>query len=175
MDSIRRQDYDLRLEDLMKFPVWEYALDEEGIDGQNERTLRPLPSVTIIDPRAGYFITRASFYFHSGIVMIGFIKPKSLSSKTLSTVLPYDLWPVIVTMKGQMSFGYGSNEPDVDELERNYRFFEMTPEEIFPIRFISDIEVIDGISSGVIEGFMFFDEDTKDFFHLTGEDIRIIR
>jgi hypothetical protein len=28
--KIRKQDYNLRLKDRMKFPAWEYALDEEA-------------------------------------------------------------------------------------------------------------------------------------------------
>jgi hypothetical protein len=39
--QVCKQDYDLSLNDLAQFPVWEYALDEEGYEGQDERTVRP--------------------------------------------------------------------------------------------------------------------------------------
>lgn len=34
---------DLTLADLKAFPVWEYAEDEEGVDGQDETWVRPVP------------------------------------------------------------------------------------------------------------------------------------
>lgn len=38
---IRKQIYEITLEDLLQFPVWEFALDEEADEGQDESTVRP--------------------------------------------------------------------------------------------------------------------------------------
>jgi hypothetical protein len=35
----RKQVYDLTRENLSKFPIWEFALDEEGDEGQDEATV----------------------------------------------------------------------------------------------------------------------------------------
>jgi len=39
--ATRKQVYDLTLADLQAAPVWEFALDEEGVAGQDEATVRP--------------------------------------------------------------------------------------------------------------------------------------
>ena len=39
--KIRIEDYNLTVDDIIKFPIWKYALDEEAITGQDERTVRP--------------------------------------------------------------------------------------------------------------------------------------
>src|SRR5882724_9722481 len=41
--QIRKQVYELTLEDLVAFPAWEFALDEEGEPDQDEATVRPFP------------------------------------------------------------------------------------------------------------------------------------
>src|SRR5438445_9260527 len=46
---IRKQEYDIRPEDLRRFPIWEYALDEETTPGQDELTLRPRPDLDLAD------------------------------------------------------------------------------------------------------------------------------
>jgi len=39
---IRKDAGDLRAEDFEQFPAWEFCLDEEGVKGQTECTMRPL-------------------------------------------------------------------------------------------------------------------------------------
>ena len=41
MARIRKQVYDLTAEDLRRYPLWEFCLDEEGIEGQDEATVKP--------------------------------------------------------------------------------------------------------------------------------------
>src|SRR5262252_1978828 len=41
MKRVRKQVFDLTVEDLDRYPVWEFALDEEGDEGQDEATVRP--------------------------------------------------------------------------------------------------------------------------------------
>ena len=40
--KIRKQVYQLTLDDLERTPVWEFALDEEVEEGQDEATVRPV-------------------------------------------------------------------------------------------------------------------------------------
>jgi hypothetical protein len=49
------------------------------------------------------------------------------------------------------------------------------PSEVFPVRFASDVEVLNSIAEGTLEGFLFFDESTQDFFHLKSMDIKVAK
>jgi len=69
--KIRRQVYDLTLEDLNEFPVWEFALDEEGEEGQDEATVRPYMNSGKLDPSDGMFVVRAIFTLADGSKMHG--------------------------------------------------------------------------------------------------------
>ncbi|MBL8762399.1 MAG: hypothetical protein JNL50_13975 [Phycisphaerae bacterium] len=40
---IRKDAGDLRFADFERFPAWEFCYDEEGVEGQTECTMRPLP------------------------------------------------------------------------------------------------------------------------------------
>src|ERR1700735_3746644 len=65
---IRRQVYELTLADLERFPVWEFALDEEGEEGQDEATVRPYAASGALDAAAGMFIVRAKLTLSDGVV-----------------------------------------------------------------------------------------------------------
>jgi hypothetical protein len=70
--KIRRQVYELTLDDLSKFPVWEFALDEEGEEGQDEATVRPYEVTGALDPSDGMFVVRASFTLADDSKMQGY-------------------------------------------------------------------------------------------------------
>ena len=57
---IRKQVGDLAPSDLKEYPTWEFAIDEEGEEG-DEETVRPRPEVKFVDPAEGLFIVRAEF------------------------------------------------------------------------------------------------------------------
>ncbi len=173
---IRIQDYNLRLSDLMKFPAWEYALDEEERKGQDERTVRPCLEKMPKNLTSSYIIVRASFILADGSQMKGLIKPETLNkSGFMSTIIPYDLSPTLVTDEWQMQFGYGSLKPSPDEIAEKYRMLAKKPHEVFPIRFSSDVKVINKITEGELEGFMYFDAGTEDFFNLQSSNIIYIK
>lgn len=67
--KIRKQVYELTLDDLRKSPVWEFALDEEGEEGQDEATVRPCEIPAPLDPADGPFIIRALFTLADGAQM----------------------------------------------------------------------------------------------------------
>jgi hypothetical protein len=60
---IRKQVYDLRLEDFERHPVWEFALDEEGEEGQDEATVRPYSVAGPADSAEGTLVVSP---LHSG-------------------------------------------------------------------------------------------------------------
>ena len=51
----------LKLDDLEAFPIWEYAIDEEGVRGQDETWVRPVGS-TFVPKRLGCFFVAAQFW-----------------------------------------------------------------------------------------------------------------
>jgi hypothetical protein len=62
----------LTLSDLRSFPVWEFCIDEEGVEGQDETWIRPLARSTI--PRKGWSLpVAANFTFKDGSNFKGFV------------------------------------------------------------------------------------------------------
>ena len=55
---VRKQVYELTMQDLERFAVWEFALDEEGNEGQDEATVRPWELAAPLDPAQGMFVVR---------------------------------------------------------------------------------------------------------------------
>ncbi len=173
---IRKQDYDLALDDLAQFPAWEYALDEEAYEGQDERTVRPHFASPPFDPSQAYLIVRASFYLADGTQMTGYITPLALGiAGMLSTLIPADLNPIIITQHGRITFWYGASQPDSEEISRNYAILNKSSGEVFPIRFASDVKVQNSIADGVIEGFLYCDKGLPDVFNMKPSDVKAIK
>ena len=147
--GIRKQVYDLTAEDLTKFPVWEFALDEEGDEEQNEATVRPMTGSIMPDdlPAA---VVRAKFVLADGSVLIGHMTVPGIGPYSLD-----DLHPSIVTKSDQVTFLYGFNAPSAAEKERFYALIGKSPEQVFPIQFSIDIEQLVPPLTETIPGFMF--------------------
>jgi hypothetical protein len=75
--KIRKQVYELSIADFSRFPVWEFALDEEGEEGQDEATVRPCQRCSDLHPLEGMFVVRASFVLADGTQMQGYLTPAS--------------------------------------------------------------------------------------------------
>lgn len=173
---IRKRDYELNLADLMQFPAWEYALDEEEVAGQDERTVKPYLASPPLDPHGAYFIVRASFHLADGTQMMGYIRPITLSGSELTKpVVPADMNPIIITEQGQVAFWYGALKPGPEEISQNYRMLNKKPSEVFPIKFASDVEVLDSVVAGTLEGFLYCEENVQDFFSLKPTDIKVVK
>jgi len=69
--KIRKQVYQLTLDDLERTPVWEFALDEEVEEGQDEATVRPVEGPFPLDPAGGMFVVRARFRLGDGTRLTG--------------------------------------------------------------------------------------------------------
>jgi hypothetical protein len=172
---IRKQDYDLSVDDLIRYPAWEYALDEEAVHERDERTVRPYLQLAPLDPHYAYFIVRASFFLVNGMALKGYITPIKLGKyEFMKPLIPYDLGPVILTERGRVIFGYGYKKPNSESIARNYKILGQPPAEVFPIKFASDVEIANGISEGILEGFLYF-EGTKKAVSLSETDIKFAR
>ncbi len=149
----RKQVYELTLEDLSKFPVWEFALDEEGEAGQDEATVRPYELSGALDSSDGMFIVRASFTLADSSEMQGYLTPPVQGDESLGT-----LQPIIVTVHGQVGFWHGIMSPSPEQLAQNYRSLGRDARSVFPLRFESQVEVVGGPIRGSLAGFMVLDD-----------------
>lgn len=173
-----KQAYELNLADLQKYPIWEYVLEDIGLPGQDERTVRPHLSFPP-DPSEAMLIVRSTFNLANGRKMGGFIKPIQIRRHPRwgEPLIPVDHFPVIVTDRGQVVFHYGTRKPGDEEIAHDYILLGYTSHEVFPIIYGSDIEIKDCILEGIIKGFMYFDESQKGFEHvirLKPSDIQIV-
>jgi AraC-like DNA-binding protein len=174
--QIRKQENTLSLFDLMQFPAWEYALDEEVVQGQNEKTIRPYLIHPPLNRENAYFLVRASFTLANGVSLIGLLKPlKPGEDKLMKHLLPYDLNPVIVTDQGHVTFCYGVFKPDEVTISENYKRLGYELENVFPIKFKADVEVWNSVDEGVLEGFLYIEQDSQAFFGLKPSDIKYVK
>jgi len=152
---IRKQVYDLSLSDLRRFPVWEFALDEEGEEGQDEATVRPFPFqyVGVLDPSWGMFVVYASFVLADGTSMWGYLTP-SRDPTDLGTIQP-----IIVSPQGQVFFWCGTLEPTSEGISASYgRLNKTSFKQVFPIQFASEVELVGGQLRGSLPGFLVLKE-----------------
>jgi hypothetical protein len=169
--EIRRYEYELTIEDILEYPVWEFAFGEES----DIIKIKPLSDESQMDINLNRLIVRATFIFVTGLKKTGYIKPINTIDTFMGHLSPVDLLPVILTENGQVDFWYGSHKPKRKLLRRNYELLGSQPNEIFPITVKSDIKVINGVDNGIIEGFLYCnEEDVEDFFHLKPSEIRSI-
>ena len=152
--KIRKQVYELTLLDIKEFPVWEFALDEEDEEGQDEATVRPFEFTPPLDPNEGMFIVQAEFVFADGTEMKGYLTPSS--ERKIGYVQP-----IIIADNNQIGFWHGIQKPSKDEISSYYKSFNKSSVEVFPITYKSVVELTDGIIEGVIDGFMYYSKNMK--------------
>jgi hypothetical protein len=150
VSKIRKPVYELDLEDLVLSPIWEFALDEEGEPDQDESTVRPYPCPGALAPGDGMFVVRARFQLADGTAMSGYVTPPVQGDDGLGT-----LQPIIVTAAGQVAFWHGMHAPTPDEIAESYqRLGKSSPDQVFPIRFESEVDIVGGAVRGELPGFL---------------------
>lgn len=173
---MRKQISELRLSDLIQYPIWEYALDEEGVYGQDEQTVRPILSVEVVDLAKIYCVVRATFRANDGTQFTGSIMPQSTKPDRIMTkILPYDFRPVIYANEAtRVHFGFGTIEPTPAQLTRYYGALGKSSFELFPFTFSSDVIIANGLGVGQVDGFMYFVDSNKPAHKWTDADLRIV-
>jgi hypothetical protein len=152
--KLRKSVSELSALDLTKVPVWEFALDEEGEEGQDESTVRPYVLDGQLDPSAGMFIARARFRLADGSQLQGYLTPPVQGDDSLGT-----LQPVIVTAEGQVLFWWGSILPTAMEVSKSYaRLGTTSHTDVFPIQFSSDVPILGGPIEGELPGFLHLED-----------------
>jgi len=154
--KIRKQVYELSPADLEKYPVWEFCLDEEGEEGQDEATVKPREDLKIVDPGEGMFVVKTEFVANDGTKFLGYSTPQQ----------EYDLGfiqPIIVTESGQINFWCGMFEPKKEKTQESYTKLGKDSEMLFPITFRALVPTKGVTLEGSIPAFLYRpDEEVKE-------------
>jgi hypothetical protein len=153
---VRKQVYELTLDDLNQFPVWEFKLGEEGAVGEvvrDECTVRPYTASGPLDPADRMFVVRAIFTFADGSKMQGYCTPPLRGDDSIGT-----LQPIIVTDRGQVRFWCGTAAPDSKRLAHSYELLGKDAGKVFPVRFESDVKLVGGPVTGSVRGFLVLED-----------------
>jgi len=152
--KIRKSVTNLTNADLVTTAVWEFALDEEGEEGQDETTVRPYPVTGELDPSDGMFVVRATFQLADDTVMWGYLTPPVPGDASLGT-----LQPVIIAADGPVLFWWGSIEPRPSDIAASYaRLGKSSSSSVFPVRFSSDTPIAGGPVQGQLPGFLVLED-----------------
>jgi len=153
---IRKQVYDLTIEDFEHHPIWEFALDEEGEEGQDEATVRPYSLPGPPDPSESMVVLKASFILADGTQLSGYITPPTPDATGLRTIQPQ-----IITPHGQVSFWYGVLGPTQEHVKESYDRLGRDALKVFPVRFWSEVEVAGGPITGTLNGFLYMEMENE--------------
>jgi len=148
-----KQVYELTLDDLAAFPIWEFRLDREGKHVQNESTVRPHYASGPLDPTDHMFIVRAVFTLADGSIMTGYVTLPGRGEEGIGA-----LQPIIVTDRGQVRFWCGTTEPDARRLARCYELLGREAATVFPLQFESDVKLVGGPVRGSLPGFLVMED-----------------
>jgi len=151
--KVRKQVYELTAGDFETSAVWEFALDEEGDEGQDEATVRPFDLKGGLDPSEGMFVVLAAFTLADGTEMTGYLTPPVGGDESLGT-----LQPILLTNEGQVGFWHGLMAPGPEVLKGHYQRLGKTESETFPVRFRSAVQLKGGPIEGSLGGFLYIKE-----------------
>jgi hypothetical protein len=154
VSRVRKQVYDLTVADLDQHAVWEFALDEEGEEGQDEATVRPHESRGVLDPSDGMFIVRARLQMADGTQLKGYLTPPVQGDASLGT-----LQPAVVLATGQVTFWCGMLAPEAAWIAASYaRLGKSSASQVFPLKFESDVALVGGPVTGEVPGFLVLED-----------------
>jgi hypothetical protein len=143
---IQFDDFNLSCFDISQ--IWEFAIDEEGEEGQDETTLKPRLDLKWPNPSEGLLIVECEFDSKSGKRFRGLCSPSFDDS--VNSIQPY-----IIVDNQFINFWFGIIQPDKKTKDKIYEVLNETSDTLFPLKFHSRLEMADGSRiSGQIDGFM---------------------
>ena len=152
---IRKQVYLLSIQDLIDHPIWEFCSDEEGVDGQDEATVRPSEESEVPGFSPGAYVVAADALLGDGTSVLGYLYSGEPSDMGC-------IQPNIIVGSSQVNFWLGwlrfiTNKEE--KIANNYELIGKSRESIFPIAFQSRVNVNGEPLKVDIEGFMALDLD----------------
>jgi hypothetical protein len=145
----RKQVYELTLSDLDAWPIWEFCLDEEDVDDQDEATVRPRFDVDAFDTREhaiGLAVVKTEFRAADGTAFAGYCTPSE------SDHLGY-VQPTIIVDGEQVSFWFGWSQPSPGEIGLAYGLLGKQAKQLFPLQFRALVPTPRFVAQGTISGF----------------------
>jgi hypothetical protein len=140
-ESTRKSVTDLTVDDLDAFPVWEYATDEESVDGQDESWVRPLPVARL--PSQAFSLSVASdFECPNGTQLEGIMD--------VTTAVEFPVTSAVLFIRGR--YTYVGGVPGSWERQRIAEELDADEADIFPLRYTLRV-LVEGESeyrSGVV-------------------------
>ena len=116
--------------DLVDFPIWEFCLDEEGVEGMDETWVRPLAAAAV--PNGAYSLSvAAEFETASGLRVNGLVGVTTIAGEVeiSEAVLLFDGKYLFVPSQHDMQIG-----PDDEKLRRAV-VDALGPSPVFPLRY----------------------------------------
>lgn len=162
-ERIRKQVYDLTEEDLARYPLWEFALDEEGEEGQDEATVRPLPYEYVPANEARLMVGAATARLADGREFVATLYFNCLDGQSVendrSPAALGSSQPHLLIEGRQFGFWQGSLRPALfrKEMELFYATLGSPAEAIFPIE-VTAWSLVEGETSPrqiVVTGFQY--------------------
>ena len=144
--------FELTAADFAAHPVWEFALDEEGEEGQDEATVRPFEQEGPVDPGDGMYVVAAAFTLADGSSAQGYLTPQPAGMQK-----PGYIQPVILAPGGQVTLWYGLAKPGETELASAYARLNLPPASVFPVQFSSAVPLASGTLEGTLPGFGYYE------------------
>ena len=148
-----KQVYELTLQDLNAFPIWEFKLHEGAEVRQDESTVWPCIEPVPLNITDRMFVVRAVFTLADGSRMRGYLTPSGRGDTGVGV-----LQPIIVTERGQVRFWCGTTTPDAKRLARNYELLGKVARQIFPLQFESEVELAGGPARSGVPGFLVMED-----------------
>lgn len=146
MARIRKQVYDLTAEDLRRYPLWEFCLDEEGIEDRDEATVKPSDDPEVPSYSPGVYVVATDFQLSDGSSMEGYVfwgEPDNFSC----------IQPNVIVESGQVNLWFGIRVPEVEKRNRVYDRLGKTGGQLFPLCYKTRVAINGRRSNGTIQGF----------------------
>lgn len=161
---MRKQVYELTAADLEAHPVWEHCLDEEGLPGQDEATVRPYDAGgRPLEYAAGMLVVRATLTLAKGSRFPGYLYyVPDLPGSSYGPLA--NLQPHIIAPEGQVMFWYGILAPTREIMAEAYRKLGAAAAGVFPVRFTSEVALAAGPISGELAGFCYLADKRTGWF-----------
>lgn len=154
-DRIRKQVYELVEQDFQRQLIWEFCLDEEGEEGQDEATVRPSTELEVPGLSLGAFVVAADFQLADGTQFEGYLY--SGPNDDLGCVQPN-----MFTTGGQINFWSGIGKRDPTNL---YSQLGKSAAKTFPIEVKSRVKVDGRVMRVTLSGFAGLDEEHRITFY----------
>lgn len=143
---IRKQVSELGASDFDAYPCWEYAVDEEDREDQDECTVRPFPLAELAGATHQVFV-QAAFFFPNGRVQLGMITLNAGAD-------PSGHQPALFTSEGLLGFYEGAMQPKASAIKRFVASLKKISPVPLPVHYVSALWSSGGapLAAGSLEG-----------------------